>query len=289
MGPDDILLGATGVHFKARTENRKKAKAVARASETALVLVHPPDQRPVHGDEIVLADVPKLKPGASHRVGARGKARGFEFGEYRAKICADFEQQVNESNEHNNCSDAGDVYVIAGSWTGTLKGTSPVDTGVTETWTSEDAVFVWDGGKAPSKGRGRFAYTFRGSLHYAISGSDPDGCAYSGSDMTTVDGSEDLIGDGLIFDYRREDYFGDQDITYPGFTWYVTCPGDPPQTVEGPYDFAADFINVNPKGFDTKPMPFGTTELTDSATAVGGSGFRFTWSWDLSADPEWPP
>ena len=151
VDPDDILLGATGVHFRARTENRKKAKAVARASETALVLVHPPDQRPAHGDEIVWADVPKLKPGASHRVGARGKARGFEFGEYRAKICADFEEQVNESNEHNNCSDAGDVYVIAGSWTGTLQGTSPVDTGVTETWTSEDAVFVWDGGKPPPR------------------------------------------------------------------------------------------------------------------------------------------
>ena len=174
--------------------------------------------------------------------------------------------------------------MIAGQWSGTLQGTSPVDTGVTETWSSEDAAFGWDP-NAPSKGRGRYAYTFHGSLRYEISGTDPDGCAYSGSDTTTVDEARDTIGDGLILDYRREDYFGDEDITYPGFTWAVTCAGDPPQTVEGPYDFAADFINVNPKGIDTKPMPFGTTELTDSATAVGGSGFRFTWSWDLSADP----
>ena len=96
---DQEILPGGPAHFKAWTKNRKKAKAVAGASETALVRLHPPDQHPNLDTEIVLGDVPKLKPGASHRVGARGKARGFELGEYRAKICADFEREVKESNE----------------------------------------------------------------------------------------------------------------------------------------------------------------------------------------------
>ena len=181
----------------------------------------------------------------------------------------------------DNCTDAGDVYVIAGDWSGSLEGTSPVDTGVTETWESKDARFDYI---APFPGRGRFTYRFYGSLHYTISGTDPDGCVWSGSDTTTIDGPEDRIGEGLILDYRKEEYFGDEDITSrDAFTWYVTCDGGPPEDVEGPYDFAADFINVSPMGIDTKPMPFGTTRLTDSAEETGGSGFHFTWSWDLSA------
>jgi hypothetical protein len=284
VNPKEITT-AGKAHFAARTKNTRKAEAVARASETALVLLHPPEfSHPILGTEVALYDVPRLRPGKSHSGGASGNV-DFPLGAYKAKICADFKHKVRESNERNNCSDAVNVYVIAFEWSGTLQGTSPVDTGVNETWTSDDAHFVWDP-NAPSLGPGRFTYVFRGSLHYAISGTDPDGCVYSGSDTATVDDAEDLLGGGLIVDYRNEEYFGDDDITPPDppFAWHVQCPGDPePQTVDGPYDFAAAFINVNPQGIDTKPMPYPSTELTDSATATGGSGFQFSWSWDLAA------
>lgn len=267
VNPDYFLRGGGDVGtFTDRTKNKGDK---ARASETSLVLVHSPEVR-----ETVIGsrDVPKLKPGKSDFGNASADASGLTPGAYDAIVCADYRDKVKEKNESNNCVDLGSVYVIVSSWFGTLSGDGPTAAGgsTKEAWQSDDAEFRF----VESLGDGRFSYKFHGSLTYTVSGTDSSDCEYSGTDTTTIAG--DAVGQGLILDYRKEEYFGNEAVGGFPFTWRVTCEGFFQEESPGPLDVAGGFIVVNPQELETQPMPFGSTSLTGNATS-DLNGSQFNW------------
>jgi len=265
VNPDYFFRGeGTDALFTARTKNKGKARA--GASKTSLVFLHPPQ---VPERVVASHDIPKLKPDKSH-FGSTSEAVGeFPPGAYDAIICADYKKKVKESNESNNCSAPGPVYVIVRSWFGTLNGNGPAVPGVTETWQSDDASFHF----AEDLGDGRFRYEFSGTLRFTVSGTDSEGCAWSGS---TLLGGTDVAGQGLILDYRKEEYFGNSGIGGFPFLWEQSCPNEFPQDQPGPANVAGGFIVVNPQEVDLPPMPFGSTSLTGSATEEN-NGSQFGW------------
>jgi hypothetical protein len=217
--------------------------------------------------------VPKLKGGKSD-FGTGGGALAGELpaGEYFAFICADFDDRVKEKKEGNNCLALEErVYVIEREWAGQLDGSGPTASGgsTTESWTSADASFQF----SEYLGDGRFKYLFHGSVTYTVSGTDSEGCTYSGSDTTSLAGN--AAGEGLILDLRKEEYFGGQGVPGFPFNWDYVCEGVPSQ-IGGPLSIAGGFIVVNPQEIDTHPLPFGSTTLTGSSTS-DFNGSTFGW------------
>jgi hypothetical protein len=269
LNPDYFFRGeGTNATFTDRTKNKGKAKA--GPSKTALLLLHPPQ---VRERMVASRDVPKLKPGKSDfGQGGDPVADSFPPGAYDAIVCADHKNKVKESNESNNCSPLDRVYVVVRSWFGTLSGNGPAVPGVTETWQSDDASFHF----AENLGDGRFRYEFAGTLQFTVSGTDAEGCSWSGSDSTTLPGGADVAGQGLILDYRKEEYFGNSGVGGFPFVWQQTCPDEPPQDQPGPANVAGGFIVVNPQEVDLPPMPFGSTSLTGTATNEN-NGSQYGW------------
>jgi hypothetical protein len=268
-------------HFTARTKNSDKAKAKAGASETSLVF-RERNSRHKNRTAVISNDVPALNPGKSQSGGASGDVPGrLPPGSYEALICADYRDKVKESNERNNCSETGIVFVIPGSWKATLSGSAGIDIGVTETWRSDGATF--EGGEY--LGDGQFRYRFRGSLHYAASGTDVEGCVYAGEGSATVTSDDQLGGSGnfgLTFDYRKGQYWGSEQLAGAEFPYNVSCQGEP-DSITGPVDFAAGFIVVAP--IDAKPLEFGTVLISGSATEPSFAEDLppSNWSWELAA------
>jgi len=273
---------AVGLTSEVTNKEQKKKKgkgpetAPAGPSTTALRLTHKPQ---VSNRVAVSKDVPKLKPDESQSGTGTTTLQGFPPGEYAAKVCADYKNKVKERDEDNNCAAIGKVYVTIFSFGGSFGGSTRAEEGFTEEWGSDGAELF----QLSADGDGRFTYFFTGFVHYSISGSDADGCAYSGAGQTSIplEGS-----DGLTLDYHKGEYWGSQGLGGDRpFAWNATCPGEGPQELEGPFDFAGGFIVVDP--IDAKPMPFGTTNLKDSA-AEETDGFTHNWTWDLSPKPSTP-
>jgi hypothetical protein len=267
-------------HFTARTRNTDEAKARAGASETSLVF-RERKGRHEHKTPVVSNDVPALNPGTSHSGGASGDVPGrLPPGSYEALTCADYRDKVKESNERNNCSKAGIVFVIPGSWNATLHGSAGIDIGVTEAWRSDGASF--EAGKY--LGDGRFRYRFRGSLHYTASGTDVEGCVYGGEGSATVSSDDQLGGSesGLTFDYRKGKYWGSEQAVGAEFPYNVSCQGET-DSITGPLDFAGGFIVVDP--IDAQPLEFGTVLISGSATEPSFAEDLppSSWSWELAA------
>ena len=280
-GPSDgrsIGLASEVTNKKQRKKKGDKAAPETKPagpSETSLLLSHPPQ---VRNQVAVSQAVPALKPDESHSGHGRRILRGFPPGEYTATVCADQEHKVKERNEQNNCTGIGKVYVTIFNWLGSFDGVGPVEPGLDEEWGSDDADLV----QLVTGEEGRFEYVFTGNIHYSISGSDADGCVYGGAGTMPIP----FVGDGLTLDYHKGEYWGNQGLGGDRpFAWTVSCPGGGQETLEGPFDFAGAFIVVDP--IDAKPMPFGTTHLTDTSTEVI-DGLRYIWNWDLHAAPS-PP
>lgn len=274
VSPDYFFRGeGTNAAFTDRTKNKGKAKA--GRSKTSLVLVHTPE---VRGKAVASRNVPKLKPGESDfGQGGDSLPDSLPPGAYDAIACADHKDKVKEKNEDNNCADLGRVHVIVRSWFGFLNGSGPTAAGgnVTETWESGDMTleFIED------LGDGRFRYGFSGPIRYTVSGTDSLGCDYSGSDTTTV-APDDVGGQGLVLDYRKEEYFGNSGIGSFPFTWTQSCPDGFSDPVPGPLSVAGGFIVVNPQEVDLPPMPFGSTALQGAAT---NDNNQSTFGWLLGA------
>ncbi len=270
VNPDYFFRGeGTNAGFTDRTKN--KGKENAGRSKTSLVLLHPPQVR----EEMVASrSVPKLKPGASDfGQGGDPVADSFPPGVYDAIVCADYKDKVKEKNEDNNCAPLDPVYVIVRTWAGQLSGSGPTtDPGLTERWESFDTEFRF----AENLGDGRFRYLFNGSITYTVSGTDSEGCEVSGTDTASFSGGTDVAGQGLVLDYRKEEYFGNSGIGGFPFTWRRTCEGFFQDELPGPLSIAGGFIVVNPQEVDLKDMPFGSTALADSAVEEN-NGSQFSW------------
>jgi hypothetical protein len=263
------------IGLRSEVTNKKQGKnktSAAGASVTSLRLTHKPQVR----DGVAVSQrVPKLKADESHSGGGQTTLKGFPPGEYAAEVCADIEDKVKERNEKNNCTGIGKIYVTVFSWTGSFGGSSASEEGFTEEWGSDGAELL----QVSADEDGRFNYVFIGSVHYSISGSDADGCSYGGAGQTSI---PQIGSDGLTLDYHKGQYWGSQGLggDHP-FTWTANCPGESPQDLEGPFDFAGGFIVVDP--IDAKPMPFGATKLTDSSVEeIDQTTNR--WNWDLTAE-----
>jgi CARDB len=239
----------TNVGFSDRTRNKGKEKA--GPSKTSLVFLHPPQVRET---VVTSRSVPKLNPDKSD-FGSNTDPLPDSFppGAYNALICADYKDKVKEKNEDNNCADLGQVYVIVRSWVGQLSGSGPTAGGFNERWESNDVDYQF----AENLGDGRFRYLFNGSVTYTASGTDGEGCEVSGSDTASFTGGTDVGGQGLILDYRKEEYFGNSGIGGFPFTWRRVCEGFLQDEVPGPLSIAGGFIVVNPQEVDTKEMRFG--------------------------------
>jgi hypothetical protein len=252
--------------FTDRTANVEKV--TAGKSRTALVLIHAPEV-----DRTVVASraVPKLKKeGSDFGIGADTFGGNLPPGEYFAFVCADIKDDVKEKKEGNNCLALPErVYIIARAWDGQLNGSGPTvaGDGVTETWSSSDASLRF----VEYLGDGQFTYAFRGSVTYSISGTDSDGCAYSGSDTFNVSG-EGEVGN-LTLDHRREEYYGNAGVPLSSFTWTLVCEGFSQDYLEGPLSWAQAFIDVNPQDDGVQPLPFGSRLLAGSSTDEFGSQF----------------
>jgi hypothetical protein len=266
IDPDYFVRGTGNAFFTGRVKNR--GGATAKKSETALAFLHPPQ---VREREIASRETDKLKPGKSQFVSGGDTVPDLPPGAYDAIVCADYKKKVKEKNEDNNCTQLGQVYVIVGSWFGTLSGSGPTAAGgsTTETWNSNDAELRF----TENKGDGRMAYKFFGSLTYTISGTGSDDCEYSGTDTTAVSGTSP--GE-LVLDYRKEEYFGNQGIGDFPFSWRMVCDGFFQDVSPGPLSVAGGFIVVNPQEIDIPPLPFGSTSLTGS-TVEENNGSQFGW------------
>ena len=214
------------VRLAARTKNKGEAKA--KASETWVVL------RERTTDPIKYAvvglDVPGLDSNRSDGGGAKAdwQARPAPRA-YDALICADYKKTIKESNEHNNCTKAGTVFIIVGSWEGTLSGDNAIETGVTEAWSSDAAGFDYKS----KAGKGVFTYAFFGPLRYTISGTDSSGCSYSG------EGTADLARPSqngepgrIMVDYDDGEYWGVQQLVDAEFPYAVTCGETPIRSMD---------------------------------------------------------
>jgi hypothetical protein len=194
---------------------------------------------------------------------------GLPVGAYRVEICADVRDQVKERNEKNNCIAARDsrLYIVRRDWRGSLGGAYLRGSGdQRDTWTASNATLEL----ADYEGAGRFAYHFSGTVHWATTGTDAAGCAWSGGVSEVFGGGADP-GDVLI-DMDAGEYFGNLASTVEYGTT-GQCPSGPrsgfgPEWVE--------FLSTAAGGAGGRPFSFGAEEMTGSSSEGSTS-----WSWDF--------
>jgi hypothetical protein len=264
----------SAIKFSDVTKNKRTAGAAGK-SHTGLILSRAHVQR-----QTATRTVPKLAPGASSSgLTSDQFTWGMRPGRYNAKVCADIDQEVIESNEDNNCVPLDqDFYVVKKTWSGSLNGAFPIGGAGTqyagsarESYSSTDAKFTFDG----YLGEGQFSYGFSGHVTWKEQGTDLIGCSYSGGATKSL--SALTTGPGLLLDYDTEHYLGGAGGNGGGFMFSMACPGLGTSSVPGP--FSADFLQVNPVGTTGLPLPFGTIELEGSSSAP------FTdqaWHWDFT-------
>jgi hypothetical protein len=181
---------------------RNVGRGHAPASHTGIRLTS------VHA-RLRFASVPAVRPVAGLGATAASSGRrseshakgGGPLGAYRVEVCADVLEDVAETNEANNCKAVGNFYIGRRAWHGFLR--SQLDYGGTATeffYTPGKSAFVFVG-----YADGRFGYELTGAVEWDETGTDPDGCNYSGTGTDTD--PDGRIG-GLVLDYKRGRYSG---------------------------------------------------------------------------------
>jgi hypothetical protein len=262
-------LPAQTVAFQDRTRN--DGAGPADPSVTRLILVKHLTGTPL-GYRGPFRDVPSLAPGAVSRGGVSRSldASRVAFGGYYAQACADFNRNVDERDETNNCRFAERLSVIPRRWTGTVSGAQSYGVpGVNETW-SGHVTFVFDPGLS---GPANLDYeASNGTIHYKTSGTDSYGCTWSGSG--TYSGPQD---GGLEITSYFSHYHGA--ASHPG-TW----PGYE-VTVNGPV-CNSSFMAPGQGWFSTPSKPitplFGVAALDDQ---YYDSASLTKYDWNLAAVP----
>ena len=271
--PNVVFSGEQST-FTFTDTTKNKGDAVARSSTTVLKL-NETDEAPglLEGLTEASRDVPKLKPGKQNK----GQGSGTHYlsrnliGSYYAFVCADPANLVKESNEGNNCKRIGVMSIIPKSWRGTVNGSAVVKPGVTETWTAQDMTFAFDSYSAPY-----FDYTASGDVNYSISGTDDEGCEWSGSGTVTVQN----LGQ-LRLHQSLTTYEGLAMVTPPVYTITKSCPNGGNSTQDGPG--SSTWLHTGAPS-PTIANPFGVTTLAGSYTSpVTPSGQSVHWEWNLEA------
>lgn len=174
--------GDDGV-FNWKQTTKNVGGALARKSSTGFRFVN--GNGALFGGDTIFTS--RLKPGESesdHSNFTEVFDQRWKYGTHPMKICADVLDQVKESNEKNNCRRIHDFYLIPLAIRGTITGTAPLHqdllAGVTLSWSGEVTYVASD--KQTAQRIGQFEWeTLPGTtIHYEVSGTDPDGCTWSG-------------------------------------------------------------------------------------------------------------
>jgi hypothetical protein len=259
------------IGFQDRTANTGKRSA--DPSVTRLILVKHLTGTAL-GYRSTPRPVPGLAPGATNKGGASrsGDTSKAQFGGYYAEACADYNQDVDETDETNNCRFADRLSVIPRRWTGTVKGAQSYGVpGVNETW-SGNVTFKFDPGLSSP---GTLHYEAgNGTIHYRTSGTDASGCTWSGSG--TYSGPQD---GGLEVTNYFTHYHGaaDHPSSWPGYEVTVSgphCDSSFMTPGQGWFSTASTSKEIVPK--------FGVTALDDQHTNAASDT---RWEWNLAAQP----
>ena len=258
-------------------------KGDADRSVTSLVLIRPSGTR----QGATTRQIPKLKSGKSSNGSSE---RDFllepPLGANKLQVCADWENEVKEKNEENNClAVPGHYFVIERIWSGSVGGTTcvfPTEDGAcgpfTETFSSDNATFTFD----QYLGDGVFNYTYRGVVFYLDQGAAED-CKWSSGEGANSTGS----GAGsLVLDYLTNRY--NATASAPSFyTISLECEDQPDQEFPGPYTpyfLQTSRQDEGPSEIEGQPLPFGHAFIQGSFNGpiIGDlSPATATWTWDL--------
>ncbi|HEX3979521.1 MAG TPA: hypothetical protein VHW96_24830 [Solirubrobacteraceae bacterium] len=216
-------------------------------------------------------EVPALRPG-ERDPGSQLVVHLMDFplGAYTVEICADADHQYREATRARQCArdGAGDFTVAAARWQGSISGEYDSVLGNMERWSSSNAQLVYDGYT-----HGIFTYALFGTVTWTDSGTDEDGCGWSGSGSSTFTRANQPVG-AFVVDYKHEQYNGGFATAQHGYPITIACPDDTQSTNQGP---EAPSIFASHLGSPT-PLPFGSTTLPGSpSTPVVGLSV----SWNL--------
>jgi hypothetical protein len=108
----------------------------------------------------------------------------WAYGIHPTSICADVNQSVRESSEHNNCQDTRPLYLVPRSLEGTVRGSGWLNQqafpGVTVKWKGTLFFELRHGADFANRGEFRY-YWVVGRLTYTVGGTDDLGCTWSGT------------------------------------------------------------------------------------------------------------
>lgn len=194
----------------------------------------------------------------------------FPIGAYTLEFCADANHRYHEGTRKAQCGKVGtlDFWVAAKRWTGSIAGEYDAILGNVERWSAPNAQLVF----SRYEGSGIFGYDFVGTVTWTDSGTDEDGCTWSGSGSRGF-GPQNPAGGAMGIDYKHEEYNGAFFQGAPFFQTNISCPNGGSSGVAAPE--AIGFFASHP-GAPT-PLPFGSTTLPGSPT-TGPLGTSFSWN-----------
>lgn len=199
----------------------------------------------------------------------------FPIGAYTLEVCADADHRYHKGTHKHECARAGalDFWVAAARWTGSLSGEYESVLGNVEKWSASNAEIAF----SRYEGSGVFTYVLLGTVTWTDSGTDEDGCGWSGSGSSTFTRANQPAG-AFVVDYKHEQYNGGFATPQHGYPITIACPDDTQSTNQGP---EAPSIFASHLGGPT-PLPFGSTTLPGSPSTAA-LGLTFSWSLQLAA------
>lgn len=194
----------------------------------------------------------------------------FPLGAYTVVFCADADHRYREGGRKGQCrtDSQGEFYVAAARWTGTVNGEYDSILGNVEKWSSPDAEFLFD----RYEGDGIFSYGFLGTVTWTDSGTDEDGCAWSGSGSHTFTSTDQPVGSFSV-DYRHLEFNGAFAIAQQVYQSDIACPNSADSTANAPQSPGIFSSGIG----GPRPLPFGATTLPGSP-ASGELSTTFSWS-----------
>ena len=207
-------------------------------------------------------------------------------GDYNAFVCADFGDNVNESNEHNNCTPDVSVAVIPRHWNVDKFTTGPNSfTGIApfNDAYSVSMTFVFYG-ILVENGHHYFLWLATGGVAGEVSGNDGT-CSYEGygaAHHSPWDVVPPVAG-YLEISPQLDGYFAEVEDDNSTFTVTQTCPGYPPATSDATIPLLQ---TISSDGTAVQPMSDGATTLADSYNIPTGYGMarKTVGEWSFKAD-----
>jgi CARDB. len=206
-------------------------------------------------------------------------------GGYEAFVCADFGDDVNESNEHNNCTPNVSVAAIPRRWNVGEFTTGPNSlTGIAPFFAAHSVGMTFDFyGIDIDNGQHYFLWLATGGVNGEVSGNDGF-CSYEGHGAVSHSPWDAISPEVGYLEISPElnGYFAEVEDQSYTFTTTQTCPGYPPYDSEGGISILQ---TISSDGRVDQPMSDSATTLADSYNIPTGFGTGATvGQWSFKAD-----